>query len=311
MPALNNKKGFTLIELMLVLVVIAVMLVFAFRMIRIKTEHMLVDRTSLQMQQIFEAATSYYIDQFQQVSSTPNQPLGEGGSWPSSIQDLVNDTYLPTNFVNVNPWGNPYSASPSPANTNVTPAIPLGRTYIVTTTVPNSTIAMQIANSLPIASYTTVSPFTVTAQINIPSYNYNNARAVNQVYYYQPGQCLTLPSCPDGMTGAAALSVSRMLGYTEQSSGVLPITSFQTYLGAVTGTVSSCNLTDLDHSSGSTWPVCTVANNQYQVCIAISTSDDQTVALTNTQANQISIMATLQCIPGAANNSGNVPNPPL
>src|SRR5579883_1527947 len=102
-----KERGFTLIEILLVLVIIGMFIFMGTSYIQQKTLSSRIDRTSLQMQQILNAGLAYYVT---------------NGSWPTSIACLQASSpgctvaYLPSSLTS--PWGQSYSlASPgSPPN---------------------------------------------------------------------------------------------------------------------------------------------------------------------------------------------------
>ena len=139
----RTQQGFTLIELMLVLVIGTVILVSAMRLYTVKARQLQVNHMSLQMQQIMEAATSYYIAQY---TLGTDQPQSTAGTWPLLMTDLTTNHFLPASLLNVdnqivNPWGNPYKI-----NSQITDHL-----FQLQTTVPNVTIATLLENTLPIA----------------------------------------------------------------------------------------------------------------------------------------------------------------
>src|SRR5580704_3955793 len=80
------KKGFTLIEMLLVLVIVSSLIYMLFGYVQQKTMQMRIDRTSLQMQQILNAGLSYYVG---------------NGKWPVSVGTAYNLTANPSAGTNL------------------------------------------------------------------------------------------------------------------------------------------------------------------------------------------------------------------
>lgn len=239
----KSKLGFTLIEMLLVLVIIS-MIIFAFiGYTQRQAESARIDRTTMQMQQILNAGLAYYVDH---------------GAWPpqSTTTDPLaplKPTYLPDIPI-INPWNQGYSFATGTATFN-------SRNFIVWSTIPAPTttparataIAAVISGLLPLA-YTSsdvngTPPDSTTpcdgngdcaivAQVNIPGQNLNNASAVNFMGMYHHGACIPVPSCPqDPRTGVRMraqvmvfpVGVAGVNDYHLTDQKVYPIGSFMAY----------------------------------------------------------------------------------
>ena len=242
----NNMtlQGFTLVEMLLVMVIVGILMFAGIRYIEQRTLQMRIDRTALQSQQILNAGLAYYVN---------------NSTWPTNLACLYGNiaapcaiAYLPTPASGTmnNPWGQPYQV----ANSNQ-----LFYVYSsVTQNAKNTTIgtaqseASVIAGELPL-SYTSVDtsstppdptqPCTsagacnVVAAVNIPGQNLNNADAVTFAGVYHHGGCVPVPVCPVDPNGnnlipqimVVPLSVSGVNDASPNNSNVYPISSFTAY----------------------------------------------------------------------------------
>jgi prepilin-type N-terminal cleavage/methylation domain-containing protein len=240
-------KGFSLIEMLLVLVIISAIIVMGMNYAQQKAQSMRIDRTVMQIQSILNAAQAYFVDH---------------GQWTTGGNVLMDDHYLPNNAFN-SPWGSvtttPSYQMPNMAGfMNANPTAPNMEYLWITFTGPKAyALATVIAGALPVA-YTTntttannpmppqdtaCSPgedCTIVASISMPLINLNNATAVNFAGLYHHGACVPVPSCPPGMTPEIVVTPVSLSGVysncsasgTCPTSGSLPaypITSFTAY----------------------------------------------------------------------------------
>lgn len=289
-------KGFTLIEMLLVLVVASMLIYMGLTYVQQKTLATRQDRTVLQMTQILNASLAYFIS---------------NGSWPASVAALQTAGFLPdTTNATVSPWpgtANQYELAPSSNNFLLYVWIP------VTAASGSSTgsamaSAEVIAGQLPMA-YTTAASGTpppapnsggeacsatsttcyVVASVNYPGQNLNNASAMNFAGVYHHGGCVPAPTCPVGTNGTAmtpqvfVVPVS-LSGVNDASNpnNVYPISSFTAYVSSASPASNppACQ-------GGGTQPACanvgsTPASNSYwRACVQIVTPKGD-VKITNT-----------------------------
>ena len=88
-----GKKGFSLIELALVLAIIAVLLGIALYSAKGIRQAYLAERVTSELDSIAIASTGYY---------------NENGSWPATLSDLRAGGYLAASSGDLNPFGNAY-----------------------------------------------------------------------------------------------------------------------------------------------------------------------------------------------------------
>lgn len=226
-------KGFTLIEILLVLAIIAMLIYLG---IGYYQQHLIssrIDKASLQMQQILNAGLAYYL---------------ANGEWPADLGTLQNPKapYLPSTIIS--PFlTNSYTVfydKQSPTLLSVSLKISAANN--------SAALAESIAGKLPLAYTTTSNPQKnpptkvnncqsgkvcyVVGQVNIPGQNLNNAMAVNFVGEYRNGGCVPVPNCPafspngQQMTPQIFVVPASVSGFSKSSlSQILPIESFTAY----------------------------------------------------------------------------------
>lgn len=324
---LSSKKGFTLIEMLLVMVIIGMMLYAAIGYIQQRSQAIRIDRTSAQMQQILNAGLSYYI---------------ANGTWPDNIIWLQNGYYLPYNPISkqmtsnmFNPWGQAYLAGPN--TSTLIPIPPLTNpppNFAVWTYIPQSgkgatatATAEIISGTLPL-SYTTATAGTTTtpppppqaggsackagagcyvvAMVNIPGQNLNNARGVNFAGLYHHGACVPVPQCPVDSTGAtmtpqimvAPVSVSGFdPNFTTNTYKTYPITSFTAYaVGS-----SPLDFAPPPCSSTSYAPYCDTnrsgnpAQAYWRVCLQLVTEQGNVEPTNSNWGKFVTLLAITRC----------------
>lgn len=183
----RTQTGFTLLEMILVLAIMASILGLITNYGSQRMNQFRRDRTAAQMQQILNAGLAYYVS---------------NGTWPvvcgtpatlSGSSTLQTSGYLPA--VNIT---SPYSAGAYTIDCSSTTGL-----FKVSTVVSRQSEAQIMSGQLPMvttAIYNSGPQYTVTAQVNIPGQNLNNARSVNFGSLYHHGACVPAPSCPAGMS---------------------------------------------------------------------------------------------------------------
>ncbi len=294
----NRVFGFTLIEMLLVLVIIAAILVGLLGYTQQKTESMRRDRTAMQMQQIENAAMAYYV-------ST--------SSWPANIAALQTAGFLPSSLGN-NPYANPYfiNSDSSTGNFSVCTAVtsnnsdnamtlaqtlagmlPLG--FVTDTDDPSSSCS---PNMTPTTSCSQTS-CTIVTIVNIPGQNLNNARSVNFAGIYKNGACVPVPQCPGG-TGSNSMKASIMVvpvsvsGVYSNNSTVLPISSFTARATPSAMTPNTC----ADMAAGPQSCNLSAPGPYWRVCLQVITEKGEVTSVTNPQWGAMtSLMALTRCVP--------------
>ncbi len=250
----KHNSGFTLIEMMLVTVVVSLFMVMGTSYMQQRTRSAMIDRASVQMMQILNAGLSYYVS---------------NGSWPANLATLQAGSYLPTTTIR-SPWGTVFTSIPTPVT---------NRVFTVSMSLPSGysghqAIGQVLAGKLPFGVRTTVGPITtVSASVNIPGQNLNNARAVNFAGLYHNGACIPEPICPVDLGGTPmtpsvmVVPVSASGMNDPASTNVYPISSFTAYATALSTTPLAC--------TGGVGVACsggTAGGRYWRVCLNVVTS---------------------------------------
>src|SRR5690348_9067739 len=95
-------RGFSLVELLLVMVIVSFLTVMGVGYLNQKTEIMRVDRTVLQMQNILNAGLAYYV-------ANNAWPGTAGTAYATNVatNPLLTGNFFPGVFIS--PWGQPYN----------------------------------------------------------------------------------------------------------------------------------------------------------------------------------------------------------
>src|SRR3989338_87955 len=200
----SNKKGFTLIEILLVLTIVSVIFGMAIVYLQQKTQAMRIDRGTLQMQQVLNAALAYYVAK---------------GAWPvtstgtlyllNQNSPLATEGYIPitTALPFKSPWGLTYQIGATNSNFYIFSSL------VTLTRMPEATmraISTQLSGRLPLSFTTTSTSITptqpgncsgsggcfVVASVTVPGQNLNQADAVRFANLYHHGGCVPVPECP-------------------------------------------------------------------------------------------------------------------
>jgi prepilin-type N-terminal cleavage/methylation domain-containing protein len=245
MKQLTKQLGFTLIELMLVVAIIAAISVIGVNAYRQQLSNFQVDKAALQMQQWMEGAAAFYVDcgQWPGVPGSTSKDLTaiaqlEGKDWSGNPVVTCNGktgapsgvTYVAAGSMDKSPWGGGYSLCAaediSPTCNNPT------KNFQVSITAPNNQIAQQVAARLP-STDPVGSGTTVTAYIGIPSQGSGKAGAILSVSDYcqgnvpnkSPSNPIPIPpasSCPAGTKPTLHLALRDFLSTGgEYQSGIL------------------------------------------------------------------------------------------
>ena len=307
----DKPQGFTLVEIMLVLVIVSTLIYMGVGYIQQKTEYLRINRTVLQMQQIMNASLAYYVANGTWPPSWGSSPssvgcLIGGSASPCSVQ------YLPSN-VQTNPFGTGYCSSQYGTGSYYT-----GFQVSASSLQTAQADANIIAGMLPLAYVSSSSPCGSTvpspsactagsppscyviAMVNVPGQNLNNANAVTFAGLYHHGGCIPVPSCPvdasgTQMTPQVFLVPVSVSGTNDSgSSNVYPISSFTAYAtGSATGGYSppycntasdtgsqNCQLSTTVNGGPSTNDAAP-ASNYWRACMQLITEKGN-VAVTNT-----------------------------
>jgi prepilin-type N-terminal cleavage/methylation domain-containing protein len=138
------KNGFTILELMLVIVILAIMASFGLTYYQQRTVTRKVDKTTLQIQQLLQAGRNFY---------------SNNNAWPKVSPDPNFLSYIPVGNT-IDPWGGTYIYQPASGN----------KKFQVIASGMTNAIAQQVAARLPSADVRcTVNICSVTAETAIPA----------------------------------------------------------------------------------------------------------------------------------------------
>jgi prepilin-type N-terminal cleavage/methylation domain-containing protein len=134
---ISNKKAFSLLEMTIAVIIMTVLLTFAVPSMYRAYLEKAGTKTALEIQNIQDAARSYY--------------LQKGIGWPSSINtppnDLESSGYLPASWNALNPFGNSYSITPTSTLLTVSTTVADGTQNIVASKLPLSNVSGIIVTS--------------------------------------------------------------------------------------------------------------------------------------------------------------------
>lgn len=309
MGKLKRIVGFTLIEMMLVLVIIS-MIIYAFiRYTQVQALSTRIDRTTIQMQQILNASLAYYTFQ------------GGTGGWPTSVAQLQTNGYLPNQTI-VSPWGQPYLISRASLNS---PLLYVS-TSITAPTVNLSyapAMARAISGQLPMgytsntAGNATTPPPSgtdctsnqtcyVAAAVSIPGQNLNNATAVNFTGLYHHGGCVPVPDCPKDsnnnqvMTPQIMVVPTSVSGVNDEGSGAnYPLVSFSAYASgapAAPSSVPPCQGSTANSAGTPPCPTTEGVAQYWRVCLKVFTQKGRvTSGTTYPWGANVVLMAITRC----------------
>jgi len=323
------KRGFTLIEVMLVLVIVSVGISMLLGYVTQRMDQARRDRETLQIQQILNAAMVYYVNNGKWPDSYAGPPSGNPtaiGTTLNSTHPLLVNNYLPPGPSASAGWVSPYGTS------YITYVNQTTNVFYVFNKLPASQTgnlsASLIASTLP-SGFTTKDTFTnaqpwtlvspcpavvppgtpntcdIVAAVNVPGQNLGNARSVNFGDIYHSGGCVPVPVCPGNMVAeilAVPASVSGAYDTPGSATNVYPISSFTAYATApsanfntnpanCTGPVAAAN----DNCIGRT----NFGQGYWRVCLSVTT--ERGVITTNNSESSTqalgSILAVTRCVP--------------
>jgi prepilin-type N-terminal cleavage/methylation domain-containing protein len=265
----SKQIGFTLIEMMMVLVIMSTIIIMIAQYTVIKTDEVRRENAAIQIQQILNASLSYYVN---------------NGKWPASLAALTTALYLPPTLHS--PYVNKLYTITSSTTTGV---------LTVSLTVEKKADANILAGMVPLGYTSGTGLLTVNAQVNIPGQNLNNARSVNYAGIFHPGACVPTPTCPGtGMTPEIFVATASVMGDNYSASiQVYPITNFTAYaLGPPSSapplcpdqtTANNACYATQDHDYGTNTPLPTTAL-YWRVCMDVATSDGDVPTTNNGHA---------------------------
>lgn len=318
-------RGFTLLEMLLVLVIISSVLVMFVGYTMRKSQENLIDKMVMTTQQLLSANLAYYNDHGAWTGCTygngcffmsgDDLPILKEGYLPDQNYTTLwfagtdkNDTFIqftePTlkdrNFTICIPIG-AGSASRGIAET-IASRLPLGRT---TQTRNDTDFCGEKMTLVPCDD--PALPCRVVTTISVPGQNLNNARSVNFGGIYHNGACVPVPECPDGMDPQIFVSPVSVSGLSEglnlgSSSGeVVPLTSFTAYIKPIADTSQiagpeACTTTTNEACYKDNANTLLPEGKYWRVCLDIVTEKGQ-LSGTKWVKESGSVAAITRCVP--------------
>lgn len=301
----NNQtaiKGFTLIEILLVLIIISIIIWAAIVFIQERIRQTRINTTSIQIQQILNAGLSYYV---------------ANGNWPPTLSCLegLAGGGCSSNVIYVshmvNPWGGgSYSITSTPELLYVYTTI--------TTDGDASIIARLIAGSLPVAytastasmppvppvaSCDTGTTCQVVAAVNMPGQHINSVKSVNFAGLYRHGGCVPVPVCPVDTNGHTMIPQVMIVPVSvsgindANNNNVYPISSFTGYATGPAANPPACLTTN------GTEVACSpsqASDTYWRACMQVVTAKGEvgttnTGTGTQTWGSKVTLLALTRC----------------
>lgn len=311
----RNSRGFTLIEMLLVMVIISAVLYMAMGYIQQRALSLRIDRTSGQMQQLLNAGMIYYVS---------------NGKWPTDIATDLQPLYIPGSGGVSSPWNSKYAINSTNnsfyvsvrmlANSSSAPYI----ARVIVGTLPSAftAIAIPAATIAPTPGTCTAATCYVVASVAIPSQSLSNASAINFAGFYHNGACVPEPNCPTGYTSQVIPVPVSVNGYYDAptvtgtctatdtsgcSMSYKPISGFTAYAtspsasatppGCGTNSSTACRAT----SGGA---ALSASNKYYRVCLAVQSEAGAVNPTTNPWGQLVgTIMVMSRCNPPEATSN--------
>ncbi len=149
----KKSLGFTLIEVMVATLFLSMLALFAISAVKNQARQAAVNRAAIEMKMWLHAALAYYADT---------------ADWPDTLDDLGTD-YYPLELI-CSPFLGSNSGKNCSGRSQYTgePDGDDGKYFVVSLTVPDSTVAKTIASKLPSSFVTSSSGNKVTASVPVP-----------------------------------------------------------------------------------------------------------------------------------------------
>lgn len=191
--SINQKQqGYTLLEILFVIVLIAIMSLVGLQFLKNQVDSVKVDTANTQIHNWLQAGLAYYEDY---------------ARWPATTVELMPD-YIALGS-DINPWGLPYVVAPLSSTEE--------GVFGIQTKLPDVTLATRVAAKLPFTSVsgTSLTAFAGTAvekykqiqikslgdKVDLPSWEGDTDPSI--AYFY-----VSKPTCPAGMSKEIAVFIN-------------------------------------------------------------------------------------------------------
>lgn len=156
LPTKSKIEGFSLLEMTIVVIVMTVLMTFAVPSMYRSYLEKAGNKTALEIQNIEDAARSYYLQK---------------GAWPSSINnapgDLESTGYLPSTWNALNPFNNSYLITPASNFLTVSTSVANGAQNIIASKLPMSnTSGIMVTSTIEAPGVPSSPVYVVTGNIS-------------------------------------------------------------------------------------------------------------------------------------------------
>lgn len=339
----NKERGFTLVEMLLVLVIVSALIMAGFNYFQQKTMQNKIDKTALEMQQILTAAMTFYVAKgvWPDADSNASADIiaclqGNGATFGKAPSTTTCDLALLPNTATAPsaPWMDdkgvltPYSVA-----ANVAAGDP--KFYVYVSIEPkanrnNDVSAKMIANKMPLGyasdSASGIPPAApvdckattacaAIASVMPPAQNLVNAGNVTYAGAYKHGGCIPVPTCPidpstqKQLVPQVFVVPSSISGFSDMSGSthnIVPITSFTAYATQPAANPAACKTVGTV-----TVPDCSKdpkitnpAASSWRACVDIQTQLSPTNITDTSWSQYVSVVAFTRCAPPAEKTGG-------
>lgn len=290
----KNQSGFTLIEMLLFTVGLAVVLVAVIGYNISQTAQARREKAALQMQQIANAALSYYVNNGNwplkntQCNTTYTEKIA-GSADPAydATQPLVASLYI---FPRNSAFGSPFIVWCDKNNSNA---------FYISISSSNASDVNVLTGMF---ANTTTSGLSTVMKVDVPGQNVYNARGVNAGSIYHSGACVPTPVCPNGMSPQIVIVTSAVNGvanppahctnpkdYTTCAFITYPVSSYNAYVlggqsGSSAATLTACTNNTIEPCAQDINNAAVQSGvNYWRVCLQVATQNQGiTIQPTNT-----------------------------
>lgn len=179
---MKKQSGFTLIEIMIVIIIISIISYYAITLLRDKAESQAINRTLIEFKNWQEVVLSYY-------AANKRWPLSLDALWNTSTQLYFEQS------AQCSPWPGKQTTNNACPNNEIYTGEQFVSYYTISLKVPNSAIAKQIAGKLPQALAV---DDVVKSSVAIPGYYRGGITSAGII---NTGQKIYMPKCPEGYEG--------------------------------------------------------------------------------------------------------------
>lgn len=219
----HYSQAYTLTEILLAIIIIALLSVMAVTTYFKRADNLKIEKTATEMEILNQAAGNYYI---------------QTGQWPAPNGEstIITDDFaafiplkIEKNKTILNPWGYPYIFNGKMwFSTNPNDLYDYKQKFYVKTTLPNPTLAKQLANIMPFTTHNLDDPTNHPSSVSLyssipgitPMQNVDAFSLIKTVDTQAPSQGKTYQvDCPAGSNAGLIASLS---GFTVDDTGTMP-----------------------------------------------------------------------------------------